>query len=224
MPDLIPIIQKILLLAVPMLFSVTCHEVAHGYAALKLGDPTARDAGRLNLNPLKHLDATGTLVFVLTSAFAPFVIGWAKPVPVNPRYFKDPLKGMMYCSMAGPATNFALAALFAVAAKGYIGIAGEGRMLTEGLDLFVLILYFAIQINLVLGFFNLFPVPPLDGSKILAGVLPRDLAIRYLRLERYGMLIVVVLLATGVFGSIILPLVGTSYGFVLSLFGLPGSF
>lgn len=172
-----------LLLGIPaLLFALTCHEVAHGYVAKRLGDPTASELGRLSLNPLKHISPFGTVIFplMLRLSGAPFVIGWAKPVPVDPRYFRNPIRGMMWVGMAGPATNFILAAISGLLFRLLSSINLGLSMLLEFIFIFMLI-------NLFLGFFNLIPIPPLDGSRIVAAILPKALAIQYIRLERLAM-------------------------------------
>ena len=152
-----------------VLMSLTVHEVSHGYAAYKLGDPTAKNAGRLSLNPLKHLDPIGALMLFI------FGFGWAKPVPVNPYYFEgDRRKGMMEVSFAGPASNLLLAfVLIAIYTIGHFGTLDYAYSMTG------LILYRAITLNIYLAVFNLIPIPPLDGSKILAGVLPQATAYKF---------------------------------------------
>ena len=175
-------VQAIMIFVV-LLFSVILHEVAHGYTALRLGDPTARDAGRLTLNPLKHIDPFGTVVLPLLLHFAqsPILIGWAKPVPVNPYLLKEPNKAMMLVAASGPLTNITLAVLFAL---------GLRYLPASTAPLFVNLLVFSCYINIILALFNLLPVPPLDGSKLLAGLLPVRLRESYLRLGRYGIFIV----------------------------------
>jgi Zn-dependent protease len=201
MPDFAQIVREIAILAVPFLLAITCHEVAHGYVAYRLGDPTAKNAGRLTLNPLKHLDPLGTLVLVLTR-----MIGWAKPVPVDPRYFKDPRQGMMLCSLAGPGANVALAIGFAAlfhilaALPAQSADMGSFQILSPLLN----ICYAGVMLNLVLAIFNLIPIPPLDGSSVLAYFLPPQVADSYLRIGRYGFLIVIVLIMTGVLQRFVL--------------------
>lgn len=201
--DIAQIIREIALLAVPFLLAITCHEVAHGYMAYRLGDPTAKLAGRLTLNPLKHLDVLGTLVLVVTR-----MIGWAKPVPVDSRYFRDPLKGMMYVSLAGPGANFALAIVFTLLFHGLNALFG-GRSLSQVELMFIEplanIFYLGVQINLVLGLFNLLPIPPMDGSGILAYFLPRTAVAQYMAVGRYGFLIIILLAATGLLGRLLWP-------------------
>lgn len=200
--DIATFVRELAIIAVPVLAAITVHEASHGYVAYLLGDPTAKNAGRLTLNPLKHLDPLGTLVLVLTR-----MIGWAKPIPVDPRYFADPNKGMMLVSLAGPASNFALALVFALLYHflnyGF-GIMG-GQSSVAMFKPLVLMCQAGVVINLALGMFNLLPIPPLDGSKILAGVLPPKMAHGLLRLERYGFIIILLLAFTGVFGKIIFP-------------------
>ena len=172
-----------IMIFVVLLFSVILHEVAHGYTALRLGDPTARDAGRLSLNPIKHIDPFGTVVLPLLLHFShsPILIGWAKPVPVNPHLLREPNKAMMLVAASGPLTNITLAVLFAL---------GLRNLPASTVPPFVVILVSSCYINIILALFNLVPVPPLDGSKLLAGLLPARLRESYLRFGRYGIFIV----------------------------------
>jgi Zn-dependent protease len=202
MIDIASTIQKILILTPPILFAVTMHELAHGWVAWRLGDPTAKNMGRLTLNPISHLDPAGTLVFFITQT-----IGWAKPVPVNPGYFKNPRQGMIWVSLAGPAANLILAVISAVIMKQLIGPISHIQGSHFFIQPLLYMAYVSIQINIGLAIFNLLPIPPLDGSKVLMGLLPRDLAIRYAALERYGFIILLVLVFTGVTGRIIVPLI-----------------
>lgn len=190
------------LMAVGALFvCVIPHEVAHGYVAWKLGDPTAKAAGRLTLNPIRHLDPVGSVILplglLLLRRFAgfPIVFGWAKPVPVNPYYFRDPWRGMLYVSAAGPGTNFAMALLAAGLGRGVVALGVTHPYVLAFLALIVLL-------SLVLGLFNLLPVPPLDGSKVLAYFLPPRWRIQLLRLEQFGIFIVVALLLLGVLQAV----------------------
>jgi len=190
--------QAILLLAmavVPAIAAITLHEAAHGYAALALGDDTARRAGRLSLNPLRHVDRVGTLLLpgalllgqILTIGRVVFMFGWAKPVPVSAWRFRNPRQGMAVVAAAGPAMNFLLAWLAALALHLTGGIDGlTGEVLDRMLEFFILS-------NLVLGLFNLLPVPPLDGGRIMVGILPEPLAMAWARLERAGIVIVILL-------------------------------
>lgn len=202
-PDISRAIQEIALLLVPVLMGVTFHEVAHGYVANWLGDPTAKLAGRLTFNPIKHLDLFGALAFLLTR-----MIGWAKPVPVDPRYFRDPAKGMMLVALAGPAMNVLLAIFFAMAIR-MVEYAAMGTLQgSTAYSIFEPLAYICaagVQVNLALAVFNLIPVPPLDGSNVLAAFLPPRLALRYMDFGRWGFFLLLLLAVTGVLGRIILP-------------------
>lgn len=201
----LPDLHILIVMIVPLLAAVTVHEVAHGWVAYLLGDPTAKNAGRLTFNPIKHLDLFGTLAFILTQA-----IGWAKPVPVNPANLRHPRRDMVWVALAGPAANFALAVVCALLLKLFpyflylLSFFGHKVMVFFGKP-FMLMLTLGIQLNLGLALFNLLPVPPLDGGRILAGLLPVKLAYRYARLEPYGFIIVLLLIFTGVVQKIILP-------------------
>ncbi|QAZ66972.1 site-2 protease family protein [Solidesulfovibrio carbinolicus] len=203
LPDISRAVQEIALLLVPVLMGVTFHEVAHGYVANWLGDPTARLAGRLTFNPIKHLDLFGALAFLLTR-----MIGWAKPVPVDPRYFRDPAKGMMLVALAGPAMNVLLAIFFALAIRmvEYAAMGTlQGSTAYSILEPLAYICAAGVQVNLALAVFNLIPVPPLDGSNVLAAFLPHHLAMRYMDLGRWGFFALLLLAVTGILGRIILP-------------------
>jgi len=193
---------EILLQISVLVFSVVVHEVAHGFAANKLGDPTAKDEGRLTLNPIPHIDPFMSVILPLMLIFtgSPFVIGGAKPVPVNPMYFRDHKKGMMITSLAGPASNILLAVIFAVILKmtSVIPVLGS-----QGLVMF---LSYGILLNVMLAAFNLIPIPPLDGSKVLMGVMPDRMMYSYMKLEPYGMFIIIGLLAFKVLDIILGPI------------------
>lgn len=211
--DLSQFLLKLAILAPPMLMAVTFHEVAHGAVAALLGDPTARLAGRLTLNPIKHLDPMGLLAFVLTQ-----MIGWAKPVPVDGRYFKNPRVGMILVSAAGPASNFVLAVVSAL----FLGVLAFMLKLWPGgfFQAYLLApLWFmtkaSVQVNLALGVFNLLPIPPLDGGHLLMGLLPRRLAYELSRLERWGFVIVILLALTGVLGRLLGPVVSSLYNLLI---------
>jgi Zn-dependent protease len=167
----------LILVVLPVgLMAVTIHEVSHGYAAWKLGDPTAHYAGRLTLNPIAHVDPIGALMLVLVG------FGWAKPVPVNPNYFRRPSRDMMFVALAGPVSNILFAILFALVLKGVFAFAGA---YAEALFPF---LRFGIVINIVLAAFNMIPIPPLDGSRVLAHLLPYGAKRHFEELERYGLI------------------------------------
>ena len=176
--------EQALPLAIAAVLAIILHEVSHGYAALALGDDTARRAGRLSLNPLRHIDRVGTILVpgLLLLVHAPFMFGWAKPVPVSAFKFSNPRRGMALVALAGPAMNFFLAWVAALLLRGVWG------------DVANQFLSFFILTNLMLGLFNLLPIPPLDGGRIAVGILPLDLARRWARLERVGILLVVALL------------------------------
>ena len=191
---------SVFLTLIPLLIlSTVFHEVSHGWVALKLGDRTAKEAGRLTLNPLPHIDPVGTIflplmLFILRS---PFLFAWAKPVPINARNLRNPKRDMLWVGAAGPLTNFALAVVGAFGLK----IFGSwdpalGRIFT-----------FLVFINVLLGIFNLVPIPPLDGSRVLTALLPARFVPFMIRLERWGMPILMLLLFMGLFRVVLLPIV-----------------
>lgn len=203
--------MKASLYAVPLLLGVIAHEVAHGWAAEKCGDPTARVFGRITLNPLAHVDPVGTVILpiFLLVVNAPFLFGWAKPVPVNFNNLKR-RSDMALVAAAGPFTNFALAVLSAglyhfllsIVRSGWVQGGNPALWVLEPLFLMTRI---SITFNLVLMTINLLPVPPLDGGRILLGLLPLSVAVKLSRIERYGMLIVLLLIATGMWEHIVRP-------------------
>jgi Zn-dependent protease len=204
-------LQRFILLAPPILFALTIHEFAHGYVALSLGDPTAKAEGRLTLNPLKHLDPIGTIAFFLIN------FGWARPVPVNPYYFKNPRKDMLWVALAGPATNLAVAVISALLTKLVMILASffPASMIMAVLYPIQKMLFASVWINLVLCFFNFLPIPPLDGSRILAGLLPAHLARSFESIERYGFLILILLMFTGIISALILPIIDFAQNLLL---------
>ena len=203
--------------AAPILFAITLHEAAHGWVAYKLGDPTAKSRGRITLNPIKHIDPMGTVVVPLFLAMvSPFVLGWAKPVPVEPRYFKSPLLDMALVALAGPVSNFIMACLWAM----FIVISNSVMSASPTLSFLAEMGEKGIIINVVLMVLNLLPILPLDGGRVLAGVLPTSLAIPFMRMERFGMLIVLLLLFSGILGKILWPLVVHFVNMISMVFGL----
>lgn len=183
---------QVALAVIPAIIAITLHEAAHGYAALALGDDTAKKQGRISVNPLRHVDDVGTLILpgililgqVLTIGRVAFLFGWAKPVPVDPYRFRDPRRGMMLVAAAGPAANFVLAWIGAVLLHGAVLVPNPAG---DRLELFLTMFMLS---NLVLGLFNLLPIPPLDGGRIMVGLLPERAALAYARVERAGILVV----------------------------------
>jgi len=197
MPALnLPYLLEAGLMAVVLLFSVIVHEVAHGYVALLNGDPTARVMGRITLNPVPHIDPVGTVLIplLLLLSRAGIIFGWARPVPVNPVNYRNYRWGEITVSAAGPLSNLALAVLFAWLLRLGLGNLGLARMA-----------YFGVTINIFLALFNLIPIPPLDGSHILAILLPPSLARSYRYLEPVGFILILVLFYSGIMGVLLMP-------------------
>jgi Zn-dependent protease len=221
MPSLISVAQTLAIWALPVLFAITLHEVAHGWVARALGDDTAAKLGRLSLNPIKHIDPVGTiLVPAVLLMLGGFLFGWAKPVPVSVNKLPHPRRDMALVAMAGPLSNLVMALLWGLLLKVVLEQNLEGG-LWVGLRLMAMA---GIVINLVLMVLNLLPIPPLDGGRVLNGLLPEALARKVDRLEPYGLVILVVLLATGVLGTLLRPLLAIAQGFVATVLGLnPGA-
>lgn len=212
-------IQKIAALILPLLFAIVVHEVAHGWVANKLGDKTAMVMGRLTLNPIKHIDPIGTLLVpgLLLLIGSPFLFGWAKPVPVNFNNLRNPKRDMALVAAAGPFSNLIMAIIWVLVMK--LGI----MLFHGGMTWSIALVYmgqFGVIINVVLMVLNLIPIPPLDGSRIVSSLLPDKLAWQYNRLERYGFIILMVLLVTRVLGLILGPLVMVVSKLILAIVGL----
>ncbi|MCL4462648.1 MAG: site-2 protease family protein [Firmicutes bacterium] len=189
-----------------LILAITLHEAAHAFMAYRLGDSTAKDQGRLSLNPLKHLDPLGTLALLI------FRFGWAKPVPVNPMYFRgDRRRGMFLVGLAGPATNFILAfvSMFLLSTSPLFRDGHLGGIIVQ--------LYWY---NVLLGIFNLLPLPPLDGSKVFAYFLPRQTAYKLSQLDQYGPLILILLIFTGALSTILGPLFNVAHNVISTLVSL----
>ena len=208
--DLNSTVRQLIIMAPPFLFALTFHELAHGYTAWKLGDPTAKEEGRLTMNPLKHLDPFGVLAFIIMK------IGWAKPVPVNPQYFRNPRQGMLLTALAGPAANLVLAIISAVLVKALIAVFGSPQLMNNFIMPIYIMARYSVWINVMLAVFNILPIPPLDGSKVLMGVLPPDKAAGYARLEPYGFILLLILFYLGIIGKVILPIINVTVAFMMS--------
>lgn len=212
------IAQKIAIWALPVLFAITVHEVAHGWVASKFGDQTAKLSGRLTLNPIKHIDLIGTILVPLTMLFVSnFIFGWAKPVPVDARNLHHPRRDMAIVAFAGPLSNFTMAIIWALIAKIGFGLVDVQPWL--GLPL-TYMGQAGIMINVVLAVLNLLPIPPLDGGRVVTSLLPGKLAWYFSRIEPFGFIILVVLIFTGVLSSIIAPFVFSIIRSITVLFGL----
>ncbi len=200
-----------------LLTAVIFHEVAHGYVAYKLGDSTAKEQGRLTLNPIPHIDPIGSILVpgLLILVNSPFLFGWAKPVPINPYRFKiDFRKGIVITSLAGPLSNFALAFIFSLSfhfikSETFISLISSiaSVSLLESVVVPLAIFFkYAVMINLIIGIFNMLPIPPLDGGNVILNMLPRDIYEKVVPYEQYGFFIVILLLMTGILSLVIYPI------------------
>jgi len=211
------LVSQILLYAIPILLAVSLHEAAHGWVAHMLGDPTAKKLGRLTANPLKHIDPIGTVVVPLVMILLlGFPFGWAKPVPVDVTNFEHPQKDMALVALAGPTSNFLMAIFWTLVLVVVYKVLPHGG-LAASLKIMAEV---GVIINLVLMVLNLLPVPPLDGGRILTGVLPFKAAVIFARFEMIGMWVVIFLLASGFLGKILMPAVQSVQKNLYAIFGL----
>ena len=207
-------IQYFTISIIPVLLAITVHEAAHGYAAKHFGDKTAYFLGRITLNPIKHIDPVGTVVIpgMLLLLSAPFLFGWAKPVPVNFSNLNNPKKDMMWVALAGPASNLAMAIIWAI-------ILGLFKSSGASYALFIIgMAQVGIMINLVLMLLNLLPIPPLDGGRMAVSLLPSPWSYKLASLERYGMFILIFLIVSGLLSAILLPLLRFFQGTLIGIF------
>jgi len=209
-------LATIVLWAVPVVFAITLHEAAHGFVARQFGDQTAYMLGRVTLNPLKHIDPIGTIAVpgFLLAVSAPFIFGWAKPVPVNFGNLRHPKRDMFWVAGAGPFANFVMAVAWAFLLR---SAAPGGMIDSEGL---LEMAKAGVQVNLMLMALNLLPIPPLDGGRIALSLLPGPLASHYARIEPYGFMIVIVLLVTPMLNYLLLPIMGAGAYAIRFLLGL----
>jgi Zn-dependent protease len=211
-------VQRIAVWVIPVLFAITVHEVAHGWVARRLGDPTAFMLGRLTLNPIKHIDPVGTVLVPLALLMlGGFVFGWAKPVPVTWENLRHPKRDMALVAAAGPGANLVMALLWALAMK--LGMLLEGSVDAVAIPL-IYMGFAGITINLVLMVLNLLPLPPLDGGRVVAGLLPGRLSWQFGRLEPYGLIILLGLLFMGWLGHLLWPPVRLLQGLIFAVLGL----
>jgi Zn-dependent protease len=210
------IIQKIAVFAIPTIFAITLHEAAHAFAARYFGDSTAYMLGRMTLNPIKHIDPIWTIAIPLaTLIFTGFIFGAAKPVPVNFSALRNPKRDSIWVAAAGPLANLAMILMWAIVAKVTLSMPQSAPI-----EYLTYVGQAGVLVNALLMIFNLFPLLPLDGGRIVAGLLPNNLAYQYSKLEPYGMFILIGLLVTGVFGKFLWPLVDMSMKTVYSGFGI----
>lgn len=210
----ISIVQKIVAWVLPVLFAITVHETAHGWMALQLGDKTAMMLGRLTLNPLKHIDPLGTILIPgLMYMMAGFMFGWAKPVPITWQNLRQPKRDMVFVAAAGPASNLIMAILWALVIRIGLALGDAGLAL-------VFMGVAGIFINCILMVLNLLPLPPLDGGRVMTGLLPGPMAYRFSRIEPYGFFILIGLMVTGLLGVILWPVVEFFIGLMAGMSGL----
>ena len=222
MMELEHIVRVIALYAIPAVFAITLHEAAHGYAARRFGDLTAYQAGRISLNPARHIDLMGTIVvpvLILIASQGKYAFGWAKPVPVNFGKLRNPKRDMLWVAAAGPGANLVMAIFWAVVAKAAQDLPPNfftepALMMARG----------GIIVNAVLMILNLLPLPPLDGGRIATSLLPHRLAFRFARIEPFGLIILLVLMLLGVLGKVMWPFIAGFIGLLALVFNIGGLF
>jgi Zn-dependent protease len=211
------LIQLLLLGALPVMFAITLHEAAHGYAARHFGDPTAWQAGRISINPLRHIDPIGTvLVPGILLWLGGFLFGWAKPVPVDFSRLRNPKRDMFWVAFAGPGANLLMAICWAVLLKAAIAVPGSPYSLPLGIMSKI-----GINVNVALFVLNLLPLPPLDGGRIAVSLLPYPLAVKFAQLERWGFPILLLMLFFGVLGAVLGPLASMVHAVLSAVFQIP---
>lgn len=205
------------IVAIPLLFAVTVHEAAHGYVANYYGDPTAKMLGRLSLNPIKHIDPFGTILIpaILIVSNAGFIFGWAKPVPIGARNFKNPRKDMAITALAGPFVNLVMAFGWALLAKIF-----DLTEVDEAFSPAFKMCIAGVYINIMLMAFNILPIPPLDGSRVISAILPYKAEQAYNSLEQYGFIIILVLAFSGILFKVLYPMIAICAGLIFMLFGI----
>ena len=217
------LIQKVAVFALPVLFAITLHEAAHGYVAKYFGDLTAYAAGRVSLNPLRHIDLMGTIIVplltlaVTTASGSGILFGWAKPVPVNFANLRNPKRDMLWVAAAGPLSNLFMALIWALALNAGVGL-GTSHAASAWL---MFVGAAGIFVNVIFVVLNLFPLPPLDGGRIMVSLLPQRLAWRFARIERFGFIILLLLLFSGVLWLFLSPLIAATLSGIATVFGIP---